>query len=176
MSLRRNNNAPATAGPVYAVQRQQQQQMGPYETDTGFALTSCGAIGFAQDVEHKLALANAVTQQQAASSIAQNAAPEKTPTLSSVVTSNRDAYARMQITCEPIMDNNQMTSGKATRMQLHGSDDESEDYDHTLSSSLFDMNGQNEGLVTGKNILERHAFTIANNSEKFDRTIQKRRP
>lgn len=87
----------------------------PYETVTGFALTSSGAIGFAQEIENKLALAAASSAKQASSA---PGAPQQqmqaqgqkaaTPLLGGEVTSNRDAFARMRITCESIVDNKQL--------------------------------------------------------------------
>lgn len=164
---------------------QQQQMMmmsGPYETETGFALTPNGAIGFAQEIENKLAVANAVTQATAAQvkTLAATPAPEQKAT--GGVQSNRDAYARMQITCESIVDNNNkekpMENRRMSLYQQHDDDLEdnafdsgNEDEEHHQEmhhlASLFEPASGFHGVETGIDALSRIAFDIHHNPDVF---------
>jgi hypothetical protein len=84
---------------------QQQPQHVGFETGTGFAVTPHGAIGFAQDVEAKMAQMNLHTgvQALAAAPCASGDAQSKNES-SSDPRSNREAFERMHITCESIVD------------------------------------------------------------------------
>jgi len=158
--------------------------MGPYETETGFALTSNGAIGFAQEIENKLALASAVTQAAAATAAAATASSQVAAVEqkdSKVVQSNRDAYSRMHITCEAIGGGD---SGKQKMDLAHDHDkdafhnalglDEKDDMEHT-GAGLFDSYSGRSMVETGASARSRKAFAISRNKDKLhDRVLVKR--
>ncbi len=174
-----------TQHPDYAALQQMQQQQfmamnnnGPYETETGFALTSNGAIGFAQEIENKLAVANSViqaTQQAAQVATPLASAPEQK---SSGVQSNRDAYSRMQITCESIVDKEPLNKSRMSLYQQHDDEDlhdnaylESDDHEHHQEmhrlASLFEPAAGVYGVETGIDALSRIAFDIHHNTDVF---------
>lgn len=114
MSVRRNNNnnharyaAPEDEG-VYCNYNQHYAAVAPmsYETGTGFSITPDGAIGFAHDIENKLsAMSLSAEASNAAKNGVSNAAADAGTTnkLAATIKSNRDAFERMEITCESIV-------------------------------------------------------------------------
>lgn len=154
MSFRPQRLATAPAAPPHY------GALAGYETGTGFALTHGGAIGFSQEVEEKLAanhfakamsasVAAATSAPSAAAAFAQpTAAVAAVPVIavgSGGVMSNRDAYARMNITCESLVDPPSKTRKKLKKTVLQR--DESSDEEH-MGSGLFGGNGF-KGMVTG---------------------------
>ncbi len=85
----------------------QNQRLPPmsYETGTGFSITSDGAIGFSHDIENRLAAVNlsSTIQQAAPATVASLKDAPENNTLASKIRCNRDAFERMEITCESIV-------------------------------------------------------------------------
>ena len=112
MSVRRNNNNHAK----YLAAEQEYYNCNhnyavpvSYETGTGFSITPDGAIGFAHDIESKLSsmglsaeTANAKNNVSTAAAAAPAAVDTGTNKLAATIKSNRDAFERMEITCESI--------------------------------------------------------------------------
>jgi hypothetical protein len=123
MSLRRKNNVEPTAGDHGAATNnnntstttsshnsQQVPRSSPsssFETGTGFAVTSNGAIGFSQEIEKKLEVINNNNNNTLATHMKIRAGEEenqrgKAPgpsTNTTTISCNRDAYAHIHITC-----------------------------------------------------------------------------
>ena len=188
MSLRRNPPPPQLQQPldhsaVYA-HHAQQQQLVPYETNSGFALTSSGAIGFAPEIENKLALASAITQAAAAAppapAPAAAAASEQPQQQQGGVQSNREAFARMQITCESIVNQDKRPEPLQSRREVSSNNDSFQDAEedgefdshhreqemHRLAS-MFENSSQ-YGIKTGLDALSRVAFEIHHNKDDFN--------
>lgn len=135
MSIRRNNarssyEAAECGHPhsrSYQNQTAMQMMVQPYETGTGFALTHNGAIGFSHDVEAKMAQMKLSAQVESSggnhNSNAQKSSDEGGQCNDSVPKSNREAFERMHITCESIVDDG--ISYGAEMYNQHDDSDES---------------------------------------------------
>ena len=106
MSIRRNRNAPVATGDDVS-----SSSPSILHTQTGFAITASGALGFASDLEHSTALyamnAAGATEAPVVENISCPRSLKKEDGSSSNplgVACNRDAWKRMDITCTSIVE------------------------------------------------------------------------
>jgi len=117
-----------------------------YDPGTGFSVTPSGAIGFSQDIENRLSavsLAAAPVQPEMPSTSSSSSS-------NSQVTSNRDAYNRMRISCQSIVPE---TSSKKQHLSLpYGcGNDKEEEYEDSFMNTGEGMSGWGSVMQGGGN-------------------------
>jgi len=106
MSLRRKEPASTAASGNDGAASAAAARPSPFETGTGFSVTSSGAIGFSEEIEKSLEAMHMGTQLSTEATPPQQS--RTAATAASTISCNRDAYAQIHVTCASVQQQQQL--------------------------------------------------------------------